>query len=161
MKEGTQELYAGRQHTGSRTYFFDVKKGPGGEVRLEVSESRKKGDGFERDRIMVFEEDVARFVDELLKAVSAMGEAHGLRAVRPGSLEAQSAEEPRRQSPPRIAEIKQKNPRAYEPWTAEEDAQLAQELAEKKPLAEIAAAHQRQPSAIRSRIERTEAARSR
>jgi hypothetical protein len=153
VKEGTQELYAGRQHTGSRTYFFDIERGPSGSTYLKISQSRKRGEGFEHQRVIVFEEDVAGFVDELLKAVSAIGEAHGLRAVRPGSLEAQSAEVPR-QSPPRIAEIKQKNPRAYEPWTAEEDAQLKQELAERKPLAEIAAAHQRQPSAIRSRIER-------
>jgi hypothetical protein len=39
---------------------------------------RKRGGAFERDRVMVFQEDVSRFVDELLKAVSAMPEVRAM-----------------------------------------------------------------------------------
>ena len=52
----------------------------------------------------------------------------------------------------RIAEIKKANPRAYEKWTEEEDVKLIQEVKDGIPMKMIAQAHERQPSAIRSRM---------
>jgi hypothetical protein len=54
----------------------------------------------------------------------------------------------------RMAAIKRKHPRAYERWTQDEDARLAAMHAEGKPVDELAARFQRQPSAIRSRLEK-------
>jgi hypothetical protein len=54
----------------------------------------------------------------------------------------------------RMVVIKQKYPRAYERWTQSEDAQLAAMYTQGTPLEELAARFQRQPSAIRSRIEK-------
>jgi hypothetical protein len=54
----------------------------------------------------------------------------------------------------RMVVIKQKYPRAYERWTQSEDAQLAAMYTQGTPLEELAVRFQRQPSAIRSRIEK-------
>ena len=54
----------------------------------------------------------------------------------------------------RIAAIKRKHPRAYERWTQDEDARLAAMYSEGTPLDELAVRFQRQPSAIRSRLEK-------
>ncbi|MCH7905291.1 MAG: DUF3276 family protein [Armatimonadetes bacterium] len=142
MKSGHTELYAGRQQTGNRTYFFDVKKGPAGQVRLEITESKRKEDGFERHCVMVFEEDVSGFVGELMKAVSAIGEVD------------EGGQRP--PVPPRIAEIRAKHPRAYEKWSEKENDWLRRELDAGIAVAEIAKLHKRQPSAVKSRIRHLE-----
>lgn len=54
----------------------------------------------------------------------------------------------------RLAQIKERYPRAYEPWTPEEEASLRKQHAEGHSMAQIAAAFQRQSSAIRSRLQR-------
>lgn len=54
----------------------------------------------------------------------------------------------------RMVIIKQKYPRAYERWTENEDTHLAAMYAQGTPLEELAARFQRQPSAIRSRLEK-------
>jgi hypothetical protein len=54
----------------------------------------------------------------------------------------------------RIAAIKQKHPRAYQPWTQDEDTRLMTLHAVGTPIDELAARFQRQPSAIRSHLEK-------
>jgi DNA-directed RNA polymerase specialized sigma24 family protein len=54
----------------------------------------------------------------------------------------------------RLAQIKERHRRAYERWTPEEDASLRQQHAEGRSMGELAEAFQRQPSAIRSRLQR-------
>ena len=54
----------------------------------------------------------------------------------------------------RMAAIKRKYPRAYERWTQDEDTRLVAMYGEGTPLDELAARFQRQPSAIRSRLEK-------
>jgi hypothetical protein len=52
----------------------------------------------------------------------------------------------------RLARIKQKHSRAYEPWTEVEDTQLKRAIEVGTPVGRIAEQLQRQPSAIRSRL---------
>jgi hypothetical protein len=52
----------------------------------------------------------------------------------------------------RMEGIRRENPRAYEKWTDEEDAQLRQLFQSQTPQNEIARILQRKPSAIRSRL---------
>lgn len=52
----------------------------------------------------------------------------------------------------RLAGIKSLHPRAYEPWTDDEDANLTSMHQQREPADEIARRLQRQPSAIRSRL---------
>jgi len=54
----------------------------------------------------------------------------------------------------RMAEIKEKYPRAYERWTATENASLIAMHYRGVPFDELVARFQRQPSAIRSRLEK-------
>src|SRR3981081_934366 len=52
----------------------------------------------------------------------------------------------------RLAEIKQAYPKAYQPWTSEEDVPLTKRFHSPASVKELAREFQRQPSAIRSRL---------
>jgi DNA-binding NarL/FixJ family response regulator len=54
----------------------------------------------------------------------------------------------------RMAEIRKAHPRAYDAWTSEEESRLKELNASGTTVAEIAQLLQRQPSAIRSRMQR-------
>jgi hypothetical protein len=58
----------------------------------------------------------------------------------------------------RLAEIRRVSPRAYEPWTEEEDARLVALVQAGENIDRIAKRLQRQPSAINSRIVRLQPA---
>jgi hypothetical protein len=58
----------------------------------------------------------------------------------------------------RLAEIRRVSPRAYQPWTVEEDAQLVALVQAGQSVDRIAEHLQRQPSAINSRIVRLQPA---
>ena len=57
----------------------------------------------------------------------------------------------------RLAELREKHPRAYQPWNDEEDARLLQLVAEGADVKDIATALERQRTAITSRIEKLQA----
>ncbi len=57
----------------------------------------------------------------------------------------------------RLEAVRRSHPRAYEPWTVEEESKLLRFHGEGLSLAEIAAKLQRQRSAIASRLARLEA----
>ncbi len=70
------ELFSSRADTAKRTYFFNVKENRTGDLFLNIVESRKRaagpggaGRGFERQSLMVYEEDLAAFVDAFDEAV--------------------------------------------------------------------------------------------
>ncbi len=52
----------------------------------------------------------------------------------------------------RLSDIKQAYPKAYQPWTSEEDAQLTARFHSAASVEELAREFQRQPGAIRSRL---------
>jgi hypothetical protein len=52
----------------------------------------------------------------------------------------------------RMAEIRRAHPKAYLPWSAEEDARLSERFRSGASIKELAREFQRQPSAIRSRL---------
>ena len=54
----------------------------------------------------------------------------------------------------RLAAVKQRHPRAYEPWSSDEETKLSAMVGEALTAAEMAAQLGRQPSAIRSRLAR-------
>jgi DNA-binding NarL/FixJ family response regulator len=54
----------------------------------------------------------------------------------------------------RLAEVRRKHPRAYDKWTTAEDDRLKDMLSDGAAVAQIARELERQPSAIRSRLNR-------
>jgi hypothetical protein len=52
----------------------------------------------------------------------------------------------------RMAEIRRAHPKAYQPWTSEEDTRLSERFRSGASINDLAREFQRQPSAIRSRL---------
>ena len=69
MDQKKLELFTERVDTNSRHYFFNVKKAENGSKYLVINESRKVGDEFKRNSIMIFEDDLIKF-NKGLKSVT-------------------------------------------------------------------------------------------
>lgn len=64
------ELFSARVASGARTYFFNVKENRTGDLFLNLVESKKSGEAdFERHSIVVFREDLHKFLEGLNQAV--------------------------------------------------------------------------------------------
>ena len=133
-------LFMHRIQTEGRVLNFRVLKTHGHTPRLQVSQTLPPGfigQGLD-ETINICEEDVAPFLEGVLQAAAAMGQA-------PPAATGAPKEE-------RYAEIRRTHPNAYRPWTAEEDEQLRLGHAAGRSLKEMAAAHGRKVGAIESRI---------
>lgn len=134
-----EEIYSGRITAYERKwFFFDVKKSKDGTRRLVITESYGPKSTQDRTSITVAEGDLADFLRGLLSAMDAMG------------LESKATK--KKPHDERMAETKNRFPRAYEGWTDAEDARLLGAHSQNTPVADLAKSHQRQPSAIRSRL---------
>lgn len=58
-----EEIYSEKFIAGSRTYFFDIKANSKGDYYIAVSESKKSPTGFERHRVIVFEDHAENFLN--------------------------------------------------------------------------------------------------
>lgn len=65
------EVFSTKLNTEKRTYFFNVKENRHGDLFLNIVESKKHGDigGYDRQSVIVFEEELENFSKELSKAV--------------------------------------------------------------------------------------------
>ncbi len=64
------EIFSTKLNTDKRTYFFNIKENRFGDLFLNLVESKKNSsEGFERQSIVVFEEDLQNFVTEFQKAL--------------------------------------------------------------------------------------------
>ncbi len=64
------EVFSTQLANDKRTYFFNVKENRFGDLFINVVESKKNAtDGFERQSVIIFEEDLNDFVREFQKAV--------------------------------------------------------------------------------------------
>jgi hypothetical protein len=65
------EVFSSKASTPKRTYFFNVKENRTGDLFLTIVESKKsEEDRFERRTVMVFNEDLAAFVEAFEAAVT-------------------------------------------------------------------------------------------
>jgi hypothetical protein len=55
---------------GRKTYFFNVKENRYHDIYLNIVESRKSDNGFKRSSIIVFNEDVDKFLRDFKQSVS-------------------------------------------------------------------------------------------
>lgn len=113
-----------------KTVFVDLKDSSSGRFVQITAQCNQ-----ERQRVTVDAADLNVFITTLIEFAKEAGIA--------APLEFKEAD---------MHRIKRQHPRAYLPWTDKEVQLLAQEIAEGKTLDEIAAFHQRQPSAIQSRM---------
>lgn len=73
MAGNRKALFSERVFAGSRIYFFDVKEATDGTKYLVIDESRhSEGDSYTHNRVMVFEDNIAIFMEGLMKAVNGM-----------------------------------------------------------------------------------------
>jgi len=70
--ETRNEIFSEMVKAGSRTYFFGVKVTSKGDNYLVITESRKDGETFKRDRILVFDDNLEPFLEGLEKALKVV-----------------------------------------------------------------------------------------
>jgi len=67
------ELYSERLSAGQRTYFFDIKQTPNGDMYLNITESKLGKDGQrERRDIRVFDDHIAEFAEAFQRAAKEL-----------------------------------------------------------------------------------------
>lgn len=67
------EVFSAKMITEKRTYFFNVKENRKGELFMNIVESRKHGEeAFERQSLIVYEEDMEEFARQFSKALNYM-----------------------------------------------------------------------------------------
>ncbi|MGL1893130.1 MAG: DUF3276 family protein [Spirochaetaceae bacterium] len=82
------ELFSTRQFTedGKKTYFFNVKENRYGDLYVNLAESIKKDNGFQRFSIMIFNEDLDLFKTEFNKiSVISLNDGRDDFEISPGS----------------------------------------------------------------------------
>ena len=134
MSADYREVMSVRVDAGSRTLYVDLKENTDGSKFLSISEVKRHGDEA-RSRILIDQE----YVPELFRALSAV-----LEFLAP-------KREPNSYT---VAQKRQMYPRAYEPWTEEEQQRLKEGFARGVSADQLAREHGRGPTAIRSRLER-------
>jgi len=136
-----KELFTDKITKGNRTYFFDVKRSENGSLYLSVSESKRTDDGFEKYKILIFEEDIKDFKKVFNRAVK--------------KLEKLTDPESGKESYT-LDDIREQHPQAYLPWSTEDDEKLEALFCEGKTVKELANIFQRKAGAISSRIKKLE-----
>lgn len=67
------EIFSTRVQTEKRTYFINVKENRRGDLFLNLVESRKKADNsFQRNQIVVYKEDLFKFMKSLNEAAEVV-----------------------------------------------------------------------------------------
>ncbi len=123
-------VHAEKLPAGSRTYFFDVKASNDDKLYLCITETRSSA-GFERHRVMIFQEHMAAFHEAYLRAAECIN-------VTTKSYSVET--------------LRQEHPQAYKKWTPDEDEELTKKYNDGLKINELAAILERKPSAIRSRL---------
>jgi hypothetical protein len=135
-----KEIYSTKLKKGNRTYFFDLKRSNNENLYLNISESKKTDSGFKRSNVIVFEEYLGEFFDSINLALTKYME-----------LKSSAFEERKKYS---IEQIRHLPPKAYLPWTDEDDNLLERNFSEGKKIKELAEILKRKKGAITSRIKK-------
>ena len=125
-------LHTEQIRKGKRTYFFDIKQTEKGASYLEITLAKKLDEeNYERSKIIVFENQIEKFGEAFLRTMVNF-KMTGRDAM--------------------IEEARKQYPKAFSPWTKEDDGQLEVLYAEEKTLAELSQQFERNEGAIRARI---------
>jgi len=134
------ELYTQKLVKGKRTYFFDVKQTEQKDFYLTITESKRSVDGFVRNNVMVFEEDIEDFMVSFTQCLASY---HKLKEAHLIKKESNA-----------YSKIQENHAKAYMPWTTEDDDKLESLYCEKKTIKELALIFERKEGAIESRIKK-------
>ena len=131
-----QSLYTESVEAGKRSFYFDIRESENGSNYLVISEVTKKEDGeTERRQVFIFENEMARVAAKISRSLVNFTRK---------STSKESI----------IARAKEKYPNAYEPWSEKEDAELSLLYKQDTDTENISKNLQRQPGAIKSRLEK-------
>ena len=131
-----QTLYTEKVESGKRNFYFDIRESEKGSPYLVISEvNKKEDDQTERRQVFIFESELDRFAEKFGRSL--------LNFTRKSTSKESI-----------IAKAKEKYPNAYEPWSEKDDAELALLYKKGSSTTAIAESLQRQPGAIKSRIEK-------
>ncbi len=150
------EIFSERVTSGNRTHFLDVKQLEDGSRYVSIREmTTRVGQGPIEARIIVGERELGEFCHAIARVVRFLkGEtavANELESEHPGSGLAPIL---RRAQHAPFQSIRQRHPRAYAPWTPEEEERVKLGFARGETIEHLAETLQRQPGAIRSRLHR-------
>lgn len=134
------ELYTQKLVKGKRTYFFDVKQTEQKDFYLTLTESKRSVDGFVRNNVMVFEEDIEDFMVSFTQCLASYHKLKEAHLIKP--------------KPNAYSKIQENYAKAYMPWTTEDDDKLESLYCEKKTIKELALIFERKEGAIESRIKK-------
>ena len=133
--EERKELFSLKVRAGIRTYFFDIKQSKENSLYLVISESKPVSGEFQHHRVMIFEEDFEAFIEGVDKTIDFIRKNQKQKSFN-------------------LEKIRQQYPKAYTKWSSEDDELLRNKYDEGISIAELSQFFQRQPSAIRSRLEK-------
>jgi len=139
MSEERSSVYSARISTGRTTYFLDVRQAVNGRYYLVLTESRRNPDGsFDQKRLMVFEESLSAFQEEINQALVKMQEL----------IVARKDED--------LTDVRKLHPRAFMKWDEEEETVLSGHFAKGAEVEEIASQMGRTVQAVLARLEKLE-----
>ena len=72
MATERKNLFTDKLPSGQRTYFFDVNESVKGTKYLTICESKREGNEYRQNRVMVFEDDFKEFCEIFKKAFKVM-----------------------------------------------------------------------------------------
>ena len=131
-----QTLYTERIEFNNRHFYFDIKEAENGSPYLVITELKQKEDGSnERRQVFIFENEITSVAAKISRSlINFTRKSTSKEAI--------------------IAKAKKKYPRAYEPWTKKEDAELALLYKQGNSTMILSEKLQRQPGAITARLEK-------
>lgn len=84
------ELYTQQVVMDNRSYFFNVKENRTGDIFLQIVESKSKnGEVFERRDIVVFDDDIQKFLKGFESSLDFIGKASAQRATAKAAKKAE------------------------------------------------------------------------
>jgi len=124
----------------SKSYYLDLKKAENGKSYLTITQSKKTEDEtYERVKMILFEGELEKFGEAFLKII----------------MQYKSSEAPaKRITDEEIQELRKLYPRAYEPWTKEDDDQLRIMAHEDATIEKMSSYFQRKEGAIILRMKK-------
>lgn len=76
MENYRDEIYSERVRCGKRTYFIDVKPTQSGhDFFITISESRKVGERYEKQKIYLYKEDFSKFSEALERSITVVAKS--------------------------------------------------------------------------------------